>query len=123
MMLREQSFTQIVGMIPKYKILNALNKSNVAVCFCNSIQYCIELKEYLISKGINAELLVSDLDCINLQQNRDQIVADFKAGKIKVLLGVNIFNEGFDCPIVDTALMLRPTNSLIIFIYNKSAEY
>lgn len=115
-MLREQSFTQIVGMIPRYKILNSLKNSKKAVAFCNSIAYCLELKEYLNNNGISAELLVSDTDDYKLEQDRGKINNDFKYGDTRVLLGVNIFNEGYDCPIIDTALMLRPTNSLIIYL-------
>lgn len=115
-MKREQSFTQIVGMIPKYKILQALENSKSAIAFCSSIQYCIDLKEYLKEQGINAELLVSELDEVDIKQDRKQIVNDFKSGKIRLLLTVNIANEGFDCPLVDTALMLRPTNSLRIYL-------
>ena len=40
----------------------------------------------------------------------------FAAGEIQVLFTVDILNEGVDIPDVDTILMLRPTNSRILFL-------
>ena len=36
--------------------------------------------------------------------------------KIDILFSVDLFNEGVDIPVVDTIMMLRPTESKIIFI-------
>ena len=36
--------------------------------------------------------------------------------KIDIIFSVDLFNEGVDIPAIDTILMLRPTESKIIFI-------
>lgn len=42
---------------------------------------------------------------------RDQVLADFKAGSIKYLVNVNVLTMGFDAPNIDCVAMVRPTLS------------
>jgi DNA repair protein RadD len=42
---------------------------------------------------------------------REQTIADFKAGKLKYLVNVNVLTIGFDAPNIDCVAMLRPTLS------------
>lgn len=42
---------------------------------------------------------------------RDQVVADFKAGRIRYLVNVGVFTTGFDAPNVDAVCLLRMTAS------------
>ncbi|GAB4240840.1 MAG: hypothetical protein OHK0028_19090 [Deltaproteobacteria bacterium] len=46
------------------------------------------------------------LDC-----ERDRVLSDFKAGRLKYLVNVNVLTTGFDAPNVDCVAMLRPTLS------------
>lgn len=50
------------------------------------------------------------------EKERQQIVADFKSGKTKVLSNVNLIGEGFDVPDCDCVILLRPTQSLALYI-------
>ncbi|HEX3444779.1 MAG TPA: DEAD/DEAH box helicase, partial [Chthoniobacterales bacterium] len=43
--------------------------------------------------------------------NRDEKVARFKDGDIKLLANCLVLTEGFDCPAIDTVVLLRPTQS------------
>lgn len=47
---------------------------------------------------------------------RRRIVADFRAGRISVLTSVDLVGEGFDIPDCDTVILLRPTQSLALYI-------
>lgn len=47
---------------------------------------------------------------------RKQIVEDFRTGKIRVLSNVNLIGEGFDCPDCDCVILLRPTMSVSLYI-------
>ncbi|MEB2286449.1 MAG: helicase [Polyangiaceae bacterium UTPRO1] len=47
---------------------------------------------------------------------RDAALADLAAGKAKVVFSADLFNEGIDLPDVDTILMLRPTESPVLFL-------
>ena len=44
-------------------------------------------------------------------EERDRVLADFKAGRIKYLVNVNVLTTGFDAPNIDCVAMLRPTLS------------
>ena len=41
---------------------------------------------------------------------------DFKQGKIKVLCNVDLISEGFDVPDCSCVVLLRPTESLVIYL-------
>ncbi len=43
--------------------------------------------------------------------DRDRILSEFKAGRLKYLVNVNVLTTGFDAPNVDCVAMLRPTLS------------
>lgn len=47
---------------------------------------------------------------------RDRIMADFEAGHIRVLCNVDLFGEGYDCPALETVMLLRPTMSLAMYL-------
>lgn len=49
------------------------------------------------------------------KKEREQILQDFKDGKIKVLVNVGILTTGFDYPELDTVVMARPTMSLALY--------
>ena len=42
---------------------------------------------------------------------RELLLRRFKAGELKYLANVNVLTTGFDAPIIDCVVMLRPTNS------------
>jgi DNA repair protein RadD len=48
-------------------------------------------------------------------QERDEIIAGFRAGRIRVVFNVNILATGFDHPGVDCIISARPTASLAWF--------
>ena len=47
---------------------------------------------------------------------RDRIMGDFEAGHIRVLCNVDLFGEGYDCPALETVMLLRPTMSLAMYL-------
>ena len=47
---------------------------------------------------------------------RRELVEDFRRGKVKVLVNVDIFSEGFDCPDVEFVQLARPTLSLAKYL-------
>lgn len=46
------------------------------------------------------------------QKERDRILQEFKAGKIRMVTNVGVLTTGFDFPALDTVVMARPTMSL-----------
>lgn len=49
------------------------------------------------------------------KKDRERILNDFKAGRIKVLANVGVLTTGFDYPELDTVVMARPTMSLALY--------
>lgn len=62
---------------------------------------------------------VPDSACIHSgtkKKDRDQILADFKAGKITTVFNVSVLTVGFDFPALDTIIIARPMFSLTLFM-------
>jgi hypothetical protein len=47
---------------------------------------------------------------------RDRAIEQLEIGELQVLFTVDLFNEGVDLPTLDTVLMLRPTQSPVVFL-------
>lgn len=85
----------------KKGIIYAINKEHAA-----------NLASLYNSKNINAVAI----DCDTPKEERKLLIEDFKKGKIKVLVNVEIFTEGFDCPDVSFIQLARPTRSLALYL-------
>ncbi len=47
---------------------------------------------------------------------RDELVARLQRGELCAIFTRDVFNEGIDIPEVDTILLLRPTESVTVFL-------
>ena len=47
---------------------------------------------------------------------RQAALRDLADGRVQVVFSVDLFNEGVDVPVVDTLLLLRPTDSPVLFL-------
>lgn len=83
-----------------------------AICYCPSIPYSKQMAERFRAAGIPA----AHIDGATDKHERDQVIADFRAGKIRVLCNVDLISEGFDVPDCGAAILLRPTKSLTLYI-------
>lgn len=50
------------------------------------------------------------------KKERERILNDFKAGKIKTIFNVGVLTIGFDFPALDTIIIARPTMSLSLYM-------
>jgi superfamily II DNA or RNA helicase len=82
------------------------------ITFAVDIAHCEALAERYRYIGIKAASLHTGLD----QQERDDIVAAFKAGRIQVLVNVSIASYGFDAPSVTCIQACRPTKSIVLWL-------
>ena len=80
---------------------------NAWLFFCTGVDHARHVAEILLEKGITAATVTGDTP----KAERDQIIADFKAGKIKALTNANVLTTGFDYPDIDLIVMMRPTMS------------
>lgn len=54
---------------------------------------------------------VSAISVCGKDEDRADIIHDFKEGRYKVLVNCQLLTEGFDAPFVDTIVLMRPTKS------------
>lgn len=83
-----------------------------AIVYCHSVAFSKQTAQAFRDAGISAE----HADSKTPTHERDRIMNDFKHGKIKVLCNVDLISEGFDVPDCSVVIMLRPTESLVLFI-------
>lgn len=79
-----------------------------AILFASDILSGQKMEEKFKEAGIAAKLLTGMTE----DKDRLQSMIDFRNKKIKVLLNVDLFDEGLDVPGIECVIMARPTMSL-----------
>lgn len=82
--------------------------------FCASKEHANFMSEEFNKKGIKATALTSEDSIIKRENSIKKLQSS--TNELEVIFTVDIFNEGVDIPNVNTVLMLRPTNSSIVFV-------
>jgi len=82
------------------------------IAFCVSQRHADFTRDYFITHGIAARSVHAGPS----SDPRAESLELLKSGQIPVLCAVDMFNEGVDVPELDTVMMLRPTESRIIWL-------
>ena len=80
--------------------------------FVSRVEEAIELTEKMKSRGIRCEVLTGE----DSDSKREKTILDLEKGKIEYIITVDIFNEGVDIPCINQVILLRPTESSIVYI-------
>jgi DNA repair protein RadD len=80
--------------------------------FCAGVKHALNVSRILNARGISAACIVGDTP----KAEREQIIAEFKAGDIRALTNANVLTTGFDHPDLDLIAMLRPTLSTGLYV-------
>jgi len=80
--------------------------------FCCSIAHAVFVRDWLRARGVAASAVFSGEG----SDDRDDAIRDLRDGKLHAVCSVDVFNEGVDVPQVDRVVMLRPTESSVIFL-------
>ncbi len=80
--------------------------------FCVSVEHARFMARVSNEAGISATAIWSDTP----DEERRAALADLAARRINLVFSVDLFNEGIDVPVVDTVLLLRPTDSPTLFL-------
>lgn len=88
-----------------------LKSQKRTIAFCVSKSHADYMSQHFSSMGIKSEAVYSGSNI-----GRSEALEHLKSGKIDVIFSVDLFNEGVDLPNIDTVLMLRPTESKILFL-------
>lgn len=87
-------------------------KDRKTIIYCHSTSFSKEVAQSFRDAGINAV----HADAKTPENKRDKIMVDFKEGKIKILCNVDLVSEGFNVPDCSCVVLLRPTQSLVIYL-------
>ncbi|MDM5332134.1 DEAD/DEAH box helicase [Ureibacillus composti] len=80
--------------------------------FCSSKEEARNLSTALNHEGLKTTALTGD----NSQDEREEAIRQLETGELQYIITVDIFNEGIDIPFLNQIVMLRQTQSSIIFI-------
>lgn len=80
--------------------------------FCSSKEEAQELSSTLNLRGYKTTCLTGD----HSQEEREKAIKQLETGELEYILTIDIFNEGIDIPFINQIVMLRQTQSSIIFI-------
>nr|WP_307775715.1 DUF3427 domain-containing protein [uncultured Cetobacterium sp.] len=80
--------------------------------FVSKVDEAKELSKKFIEKGIKCIALTGD----DSDETRERAIEKLERGIIEYILTVDIFNEGVDIPCVNQVILLRPTESSIVYI-------
>jgi superfamily II DNA or RNA helicase len=83
-----------------------------ALGFCVGVEHARFMAEQFTRRGISSSVVVGSDE----SRDRKAAISALRAGQIRVLFCVDVFNEGVDLPEVDTLLFLRPTESATLFL-------
>lgn len=95
-----------------------MGRSNIkGLIFCSKVKEAIELSKKLNSAGYKTIALSgSNTDDERRKAIKRLEVDDDYPDSINYILTVDIFNEGIDIPSVNQVIMLRPTESVIVYV-------
>lgn len=83
-----------------------------AIAFCVSVAHAEHVAEQFAAAGWRAK----SLDGGMTPEDRKRIIADLAEGRLDVLTSCDIVSEGTDIPVVGCAILLRPTQSLGLYL-------
>jgi superfamily II DNA or RNA helicase/HKD family nuclease/SOS-response transcriptional repressor LexA len=84
--------------------------------FCSRKDEAIELSNRFNDKGYKTVALTGDSSEEKRAEAIEKLESDNLSQKLDYILTVDIFNEGIDIPKINQIIMLRPTDSAIVFI-------
>lgn len=86
--------------------------NGTAIAFCTSVAHADAVAEAFRAQGIPAAMLDGTMD----RGDRRRLINDLGAGVVKVLTSCDLISEGTDIPSVTGAILLRPTDSLGLYL-------
>ena len=95
-----------------YRSLEEFGKDRKGIVYAINISHAQKITKLYQEHGVKAIAIDSKTPAVERQQD----IEAFKKGDIQVLVNVDIFSEGFDCPDVEFVQLARPTLSLAKYL-------
>lgn len=102
--------SRIVGDVVREYVKHALGKQ--AICFATDVETARKIADNFNAVGIPA----ASVDGTSDPTYRTEMVQRFGDGRLRVLINVDLFDEGFDVPACEVVIMARPTASLVKYL-------
>ena len=83
-----------------------------ALGFCVGVDHARYMARVFNEHGVSAVAVTGETP----DADRKQALRDLARGEVQIVFSVDLFNEGVDVPTVDALLMLRPTESPLLFL-------
>ena len=113
--------TELQNLVSHERVQHIIEKINYygfsgdkvrGLMFCSSKEEAHSLSAALNNEGLKTIALTGD----NSQEEREEAIRKLNSSELEYILTVDIFNEGIDIPFLNQIVMLRQTQSSIIFI-------
>lgn len=89
-----------------------LAKGKQAIAYTYNVDSAKRLARTFTAYGVTAKAVSGKTP----KDERKQIIEDYRQGKIEIVTNAELFTEGLDLPNVDCVIMLRPTQSLSLYL-------
>lgn len=86
-------------------------KNKRTVVFCASVKHAAQIAKLFQNAGIDTLAVSGSMKT----SERNEQLAKFASGDIKVLCACDLLNEGWDCPQTEVLFMARPTMSKVLY--------
>lgn len=86
-------------------------KDKRTVVFCASVKHAEQIAELFKKAGVYAVAVSGSMKT----SERNEWLAKFASGEVKVLCACDLVNEGWDCPQTEVLFMARPTMSKVLY--------
>jgi superfamily II DNA or RNA helicase len=97
--------------INEWRRLASDARQSRAIVFCVSVAHAVFMTDWLNRAGLPAACVVGT----TASEERRRAPQRLLSGELCALVTVDLYNEGIDLPMVDTLLLLRPTQSPVLF--------
>ena len=95
-----------------YRSIVTFAPGKKGIVYAISIDHARRIADYYQQQGIPTVAI----DSKTPREERKRMVEEFKDGKVQVMVNVDVFSEGFDCPDVEFVQLARPTLSLAKYL-------
>lgn len=83
-----------------------------SLVFCCSVRHAAFVQAWLAERSVRCAVVTADTP----MEERRSALGSLRQGDLDAVCAVDLFNEGVDLPGVDRVVMLRPTESPVLFI-------
>lgn len=95
-----------------YKSYKKFADGKKGIIYAIDRRHAANILDLYASHGVSIRMI----DGTTPADERQSIIDDFKDGVVRVIVNVNIFSEGFDCPDIEFVQLARPTRSLTMYL-------